>query len=264
VAEKIHKYPGFTALLPPRVRYDKELRSTGKLLYAEISAMADVTGFCWASNRYLAELLGITKGTVSELLAELEEHGYILINVLRDERGQVTERRLYITDAGMMRMPPVSRNTAPPIPKNPDTPIRKNPYTPIPENPDTPMRKNPDTPQYKNDTSIDNTPYSPPKGTGRTKREHKDAPDWKPAEFERLWKWYPTGETPRPAPRGNKQRAIRAWEKLHPDDELIGVIAEALARQARSEQWKDGVGIPHLSTYLNGYGWEGWEADEDG
>lgn len=256
MAEKIHKYPGFTALLPPRVRYDKELRSTGKLLYAEISAMADVTGFCWASNRYLAELLGITKGTVSELLAELEEHGYILINVLRDERGQVTERRLYITDAGLMRMPPVSRNTAPPIPKNPDTPIRKNPYTPIPENPDTP--------QYKNDTSIDNTPYSPPKGTGRTKREHKDAPDWKPAEFERLWKWYPTGETPRPAPRGNKQRAIRAWEKLHPDDELIGVIAEALARQAQSEQWRDGVGIPHLSTYLNGYGWEGWEADEDG
>ncbi|MBQ1789722.1 MAG: helix-turn-helix domain-containing protein, partial [Oscillospiraceae bacterium] len=189
MAEKIHKYPGFTALLPPRVRYDKELRSTGKLLYAEISAMADVTGFCWASNRYLAELLGITKGTVSELLAELEEHGYILINVLRDERGQVTERRLYITDAGLMRMPPVSRNTAPPIPKNPDTPIRKNPYTPIPENPDTPIPKNPDTPQYKNDTSIDNTPYSPPKGTGRTKREHKDAPDWKPAEFERLWKW---------------------------------------------------------------------------
>ena len=44
MAEKIHKYPGFTALLPPRVRYDKELRSTGKLLYAEISAMADVTG----------------------------------------------------------------------------------------------------------------------------------------------------------------------------------------------------------------------------
>ena len=253
MAEKIHKYPGYTALLPPRVRYDKELRSTGKLLYAEISAMADVTGFCWASNRYLAELLGITKGTVSELLAELEDHGYIMINVLRDERGQVTERRLYITDAGLMRLPPVSRNTAPPIPKNPDTPIRKNPDTPIP--------KNRNTPQYKNDNILEQPPYNPPKGGRRRSVEHKDAPDWKPEEFERLWKWYPTGETPRPAPRGNKQRAIRAWDKLHPDDDLIATIAEALARQAATEQWQRGVGIPHLSTYLNGYGWEEAEAD---
>ena len=65
--DKPPKYPGFTALLPPRVRYDKELRSTAKLLYAEISAMADVTGFCWASNRYLGELFGVTKGRTKDI-----------------------------------------------------------------------------------------------------------------------------------------------------------------------------------------------------
>ena len=264
MAEKIHKYPGYTALLPPAVRYDQELRPAAKLLYAEISAMADVTGFCWATNRYLAALLNASRNTVSELLAQLEDRGYIMSEVLRDERGQVTERRLYLTDAGLMRLPPVSKNTHPPIPKNRDTPLPKNRDTPPPENRDTPIPKNRDTPQYKNDTSIEQPPYSPPKGTRRPKETHKDAPDWKPEAFDRLWRWYPTGETPRPAPRGNKQRAIRAWEKLHPADELIGVIAEALARQAQSEQWRDGVGIPHLSTYLNGYGWEGWEADEDG
>lgn len=256
MADKQPRYPGYTALLPPAVRYDKELRPAAKLLYAEISAMADVTGFCWATNRYLAALLDISKRTVSELLADLEERGYVMCDVLRDEKGAVTERRVYLTDAGLMRLPPVSKSTHPPIAKNLHRGIEKNR--------DTPMEENLHTPLYKNDTSIEQPPYSPPKGTGRAKREHKDSPDWKPAEFERLWKWYPTGETPRPAPRGNKQRAIRSWEKLHPDEELIGVIAEALARQARSGQWKDGVGIPHLSTYLNGYGWEGWEADEDG
>ena len=247
------RYPGYTALLPPAVRYDKDLGATSKLLYAEISAMADVTGFCWATNRYLGALMGLTKRSVQMLLTELEDRGYIMIETLRNEKNEVTERRLYITDAGLMRLPPVTKNTSPPIAKNFTTPGEKN-FT-------TPREENFTTPQYKNDNILEQPPYNPPKGGRRRSVEHRDAPDWRPEAFERLWKWYPTGETPRPAPRGNKQRAIRAWDKLHPDEELIGTIAEALARQAATEQWQRGVGIPHLSTYLNGYGWEEAEAD---
>ena len=101
MADKQPRYPGYTALLPPAVRYDQELRPAAKLLYAEISAMADVTGFCWASNRYLGALLGLAKRTVTELLAQLEARGYIMIETLRNEKNEVTERRLYITDAGL-------------------------------------------------------------------------------------------------------------------------------------------------------------------
>lgn len=242
--KKQPKYPGYTALLPPAVRYDQELRPAAKLLYAEISAMADVTGFCWASNRYLGALMGLAKRTVTELLAQLEDRGYIMCEVLKDEKGAITERRLFITDAGLMRLPPVTKNTHPPI--------AENRYTPIAEN------------RAENDIKDINVlpPYSPPKGGRRRAVEHRDAPDWKPEQFERLWKWYPNGELPRIANRGNRQRAIRAWDKLHPDDALIATIADALARQAATEQWREGVGIPHLSTYLNGYGWEGFEADE--
>jgi hypothetical protein len=46
-----------------------------------------------------------------------------------------------------------------------------------------------------------------------------------------------------------------------PSAELIDTMAEALARQARSDEWREGIGIPHLSTYLNGAGWEGWESE---
>ena len=250
--KKQPKYPGYTALLPPAVRYDQELRPAAKLLYAEISAMADVTGFCWASNRYLGALMGLAKRTVTELLAQLEDRGYIMCEVLKDEKGAITERRLFITDAGLMRLPPVTKNTHPPIAENRYTPMAENRYTPIAEN------------RAENDIKDINVlpPYSPPKGGRRRAVEHRDAPDWKPEQFERLWKWYPNGELPRIANRGNRQRAIRAWDKLHPDDALIATIAEALARQAASEQWREGVGIPHLSTYLNNYGWEGWERDE--
>ena len=255
MAERAPKYPGYTALLPPAVRYDQELRPAAKLLYAEISAMSDVTGFCWASNRYLGALLGIAKRTVTDLLSQLEERGYIMIETLRNEKNEVTERRLFLTDAGLMRLPPVTKNTHPPI--------AKNGYTPIAENSDTPIAKNGYTPQNKNDNILEQPPFSPPKGARPAKREHKSAPDWKADDFEKLWKWYPNGELPRIANRGNRQKAIRAWEKLHPDDVLIATIAEALARQAASEQWREGVGIPHLSTYLNNYGWEGWERDEE-
>ena len=239
--DKPPKYPGYTAILPPRVRYDKALRPNAKLLYAEISAMADVTGFCWASNRYLAALFGVSKGTVTELLGQLAERGYIEIEVLRDDKNAVQERRVYVTDTGLLHLPPIAKNRDTPPPKNPDTPIPKNPE----ENDRKSKERIP--------------PYNPPKGGRARRSDHKDKPDWEPEAFEKLWAWYP-GDPERHAKRGNRQRAIRAWDKLHPAPELIDTIAEALSRQAASDEWAEGVGIPHLSTYLNGYGWEGWES----
>ena len=234
------KFPGYAALLPPRVRYDKELPPQAKILYAEISAMSDVTGFCWASNRYLGALYGLSKRTVTRLLDLLEEKGYISTSVLRDEKNAVTERRLYITDAGLLRLPPIVKNV----------------YRGIDENVHTPIDKN----VHQNDTSIEQPPIVPQRGPARRAREHKDAPDWKPEDFAKLWVWYPTGDRAAHSKRGNKQKAIRAWDRLHPDDALVDVIAEALGRQARSEEWQEGIGIPHLSTYLNNAGWEGWES----
>ena len=227
-------------MLPPRVRYDRELPATGKLLYAEITAMTDVTGFCWASNGYLGRLIGVSKDRASKLVAALEARGYVSVEVLRSEAGAVTERRIWVTDQGRMNLPPVVKNT----------------YTPPGKNTGTPPGKN----NEENDKSIEHTPpYNPPKGERSRRNEHRAAPEWKPERFEQLWRWYP-GDPERHAKRGNRQRAIRAWDKLHPDDALIETVAEALERQAASEEWREGVGIPHLSTYLNGYGWEGWES----
>ena len=237
-----HKYPGYTALLPPRVRYDADLPATAKLLYGEITAMTDVTGFCWASNRYLGELTGVGSDRAARLVALLIEKGYLEAEVIRDEKNTVTERRIYVTDLGLVCLPPPSENTGTPPGKNTGRVHIE-----------------------KNDESIERIPpYNPPKGGRRpagVKNEHRDAPEWKPEAFVKLWAWYPTGDKAMHSYRGGKQRAIRAWDKLHPDDALIDTIAEALARQAESGQWKDGVGIPHLSTYLNGYMWEGWEEE---
>jgi len=236
--DKEPRFPGYTALLPPRVRYDRELPAAAKLLFAEISAMTDVTGFCWATNGYLARLLGISKDRAARLIGLLEAGGYVATEVVRDEKNAVKERRIFVSDLGLSRLPPPVKNTGRGPVKNTGSPPGKN--------------------TEENDTRLEHTPpYSPPRGT-RRRNEHKDAPDWMPEDFARLWLWYPTGDKAMHPKRGNRQKAIRAWDKLHPSEELIDVIAHALGRQAESEEWREGVGIPHLSTWLNNAGWEGW------
>lgn len=224
--------PGYWAVLPASVRYDSTLKPNAKLLYAEISAMSDATGFCWASNGYLAGLFAMEKDTVARLISHLAERGYITVEVIRDERNAVRERRIWLKETGAV------------VPTPPGYLSGRGPG----QISNTPPGKKSD----KNSTSIEQYPPIVPQG-GRREKVHKDAPDWEPERFLKLWQWYPHEK------RGNKQRAIRAWDALHPDRALIDTMATALDAQSRTEEWERGVGIPHLSTWLNGYGWEGWE-----
>lgn len=93
-------------------------------------------------------------------------------------------------------------------------------------------------------------PYNPPKGDGAEprKRRSKTTPAWKPERFEGFWAYYPRGE--------NRMGAVRAWDKLKPDDALIETIGRALQVLKASPAWRDGVGIPYASTFLNGRRWE--------
>lgn len=87
-----------------------------------------------------------------------------------------------------------------------------------------------------------------PKKPQRRKREAKEAPDWEPERFARFWAYYPRGEA--------KQAAIRAWDKLRPSPALIDTMAAALQRQMQRKDWREGIGIPYASTWLNGRRWE--------
>ena len=71
--------PAYWAVVPAPVRHDKTLRPNAKLLYAEIQALADSCGYCWATNEYLAELFDIAARTVSDLISTLAKRGYITV-----------------------------------------------------------------------------------------------------------------------------------------------------------------------------------------
>lgn len=96
------------------------------------------------------------------------------------------------------------------------------------------------------DTSL-SPPYSPPSPPPKKKRAPKMIPQYMPERFEQFWQIYPGG--------GSRARAVSAWDNLRPDDALVNVMARALHRQMRTQQWQEGVGIPHASTWLNQARW---------
>lgn len=69
-------------------------------------------------------------------------------------------------------------------------------------------------------------------------------------EFEEFWKAYPR--------KTAKGAAWKAWRKAKPTIELRAKILEAVAAQAKSDQWtKDGGQfIPHAATWLNQSRWD--------
>lgn len=69
--------PNYYGILPANVRYDRKLVPMARILYTEISALANASGECTASNKYFATLYDVAPTTVSEWIAQLFDAGYI-------------------------------------------------------------------------------------------------------------------------------------------------------------------------------------------
>lgn len=95
----MREQPNYYSIIPASVRYDKELKANEKLLYGEITALANKNGYCWAENNYFAKLYDVHKITVSNWISNLERQGYISIK-LEYIKGtkQVSKRYIYLND----------------------------------------------------------------------------------------------------------------------------------------------------------------------
>ena len=93
------EFPSYYSIIPATVRYDHNLKANEKLMYGEITALSSKNGYCWAENRYFAELYDVHKITISKWLKNLEDNGYIRTE-LKYVYGtkQVSKRLIYIND----------------------------------------------------------------------------------------------------------------------------------------------------------------------
>ena len=89
---------GYYSIIPSKILYNKQLKANEKLLYAMITSLACKEGFCFATNNYFAEELGVHPKTVSSWISDLRDKNFIKVNLIRNENKQIIQRKIYIND----------------------------------------------------------------------------------------------------------------------------------------------------------------------
>ena len=85
--------PNYYAIISAEVRYDKNLTANAKLLYAEITALLNINGECFATNKYFSNLYGKSTVTISKWVSELVANGYISTHYTYKGNTKEIERR---------------------------------------------------------------------------------------------------------------------------------------------------------------------------
>ena len=165
------------------------------------------------------------RSSIRSGLKELEENGYLVRSRVRDESGKLTSAEWTVSDKPML-----------------EKPMLENPML---ENPMLENRTQYNTKEYNTKEFItkefitkDIPPISP--------KGEKGCSDL----FNQFWTAYPKHIA--------KQSAVKAFEKLKPDEKILEAMLKAIARQKESKQWeKDGGAfIPYPATWLNQRRWE--------
>lgn len=95
--------PNYYAIIPACVRYDSTLKDKAKLLYGEITALSNLYGYCFSSNKYFADLYNISTSYVSLLIKDLIDKGYIESKIIYKEgTQQILNRYLTIVKEGYL------------------------------------------------------------------------------------------------------------------------------------------------------------------
>ena len=234
---KLVRKSGFTTL-PNAVVRDPRLNFQAKGLFWLMFSLPDDWEF---SIGGLVAVAGGGRGNgkdaVRASLNMLEDAGYLLREQRHDGAGKFTGNTFVLYDESLIPMQGEA-GEKPPLSGFPST------VFPSTEKPSSVF------PTVLNKDIQSNTPHNPPKGGRRARSpEWKEAPDWKPERFARFWSFYPREG------RKDKQKAIRAWDKLKPDDDTLKLMADALIKLKESDEWQRGIGIPYVSTFLNGHRW---------
>lgn len=226
---RIRREDGYT-VLPNRLLRDDRLSLKTKGLFC---MMLSFPGDWTYSICGLVSMCGTGRDAIRGALRELEAAGY-----LGRERSHAEDGRF----CGMI----YTLQTVSSMPRA-ENPFMDDPSAPLSDFPtlDKPTSENP-TVQNKD---YINTPYSPPRGgRGQTRKQGRHDPDL--THFEAFWSAYPKKRA--------KDKALRAWRRLNPDEALCRTMAAALEHAKASREWQKegGAYIPYPATWINGRRWE--------
>ena len=78
--------------VPVVVLLDEDLSTTTKLLMGLITTLSMQGGFCFASNRYLSNLMKVSRRTITSCIASLRKKNYIRVE------SEPNTRRIYLAN----------------------------------------------------------------------------------------------------------------------------------------------------------------------
>ena len=225
--------PTYYAIIPADVRYDKDLRPNEKLLYGEITALSDKHGYCWATNRYFAELYEVTVKCVSKWINHLIEKGYLFSKILYEEDGKTVSQRIICV-----------------------RPIREEDNPPIHQKEDTPLHQKEDTLSIKSSNIIIQDIITQEVNEKENKKRKSESE--LESDFEELWKLYPRKAGKKDAfkyykaaiKNGTTNEQIRqgienynAWLKAKNETEFIKHGSTFFSKEA----WNDDYDLTHVN-----------------
>ena len=239
---KINRRHGYTVIFRS-VAQDSRLSLKARGLFLLMQSLPDDWSY---SISGLAAKANAGKDTIRSALKELADVGYLVKEQAHDSGGKFARNVLILQDeapAPLSGFPTTVGSSEAPSSGKPSTgkPTTEKPSTVFPTVQNTEVKIQ----------DINTPPISPQGGRRRSRQTHKETADWKPERFEAFWTYYRTHVR-----NEDRQAAIRAWDKLQPDDALIARIGRALQIQIKSPAWIEGVGKPYASTYLNNARWE--------
>ncbi len=223
--------------IPAEVLFHPKLSSTEKILYGLIRNLAHGERGCYASNNWLAGLLGLNPQTISNSIGNLQ--AWELIVITRSKQNNMVVRNIYLnpdyieiygrfwTEEGYKKINrPLLKKLYPSIRKV-IYPYKKS-YIPLKEEKDSKKVS-------KKESSSDF-----PKNGEITA-----------SLFEKFWTLYPK--------KAGKGDALSKWNticnKPTKGRPTWVEIKKAVFNQKKSEQWQNAKYIPHASTWLNQSKW---------
>mgnify|MGYP000898517901 CR=1 FL=1 len=91
------------SVIPTEIIINKEISSTEKLLYAVISSLTNEKGYCWASNQYLGDLIGISERHASRSINKLLQEQLIEVDIKDNSKRKITLVNIIVGRTKMSR-----------------------------------------------------------------------------------------------------------------------------------------------------------------
>jgi hypothetical protein len=94
-SEKFKDFP-FDVVIPSHLLLNPDIESSAKVFYAIVRNLTNFEGYCYDTNKYLAELMCVDVSTIKRRLCVLERAGYIDVQFESHQSG--TKRKISIAN----------------------------------------------------------------------------------------------------------------------------------------------------------------------